>query len=113
MVFSPTGLAPVPVVLTCTSGTVITTLLLAAEGAPAVFMVSGASPGATCTAAETVPAGYTGNQTDCVDVALGGSCTISNTLIGAQIPTLSEWAVLLLASLLSLLGVATIRRRLM
>jgi hypothetical protein len=45
-----------------------------------VFTVTGASPGATCTATETVPAGYTGNQLDCVNVALGGSCTITNNV---------------------------------
>ncbi len=78
--FSPNSVATVPVALTCTSGTVTTTPLNAAEGAPAVFTVTGASPGATCTATETVPAGYTGNQLDCVDVALGGSCEITNTL---------------------------------
>ncbi len=78
--FSPNSLATVPVALTCTSGTVTTTPLNAAEGAPAVFTVTGASPGATCTATETVPGGYTANQANCVDVALGGSCEITNTL---------------------------------
>ncbi len=34
----------------------------------------------SCTATETVPAGYTANQTNCEDVPLGGSCTITNTL---------------------------------
>jgi hypothetical protein len=67
--FLPNSVATVPVVLTCTSGTVTTSRLNASEASPAVFTVTGASPGATCTATETVPAGYTGNRTDCVDVA--------------------------------------------
>jgi hypothetical protein len=58
---------------------VTTTPLNASESTPAVFTVTGASPGATCTATETVPAGYTANQTDCEGVALGDSCTITNT----------------------------------
>lgn len=69
-----------PVDLTCTSGTVATTPLNASESLPAVFTVTGADPGATCTATETVPAGYTANQADCVGVALGGSCEITNTV---------------------------------
>ncbi|MHB0982455.1 MAG: ice-binding family protein, partial [Thiobacillus sp.] len=79
--FSDNSAAIVPVALTCTSGTVSATPLNAAEGAPAVFTVTGASAGATCTATETVPAGYTADQTGCVGVALNGSCTITNTLI--------------------------------
>ncbi|MDT8320100.1 MAG: ice-binding family protein [Xanthomonadales bacterium] len=78
--FIPNSTDSVPVTLSCTSGTVETTPLNAAEGAPAVFTVTGAEPGATCTATETVPTGYMGNQLDCVDVALGGSCEITNTL---------------------------------
>ena len=78
--FIPNNVATVPVALTCTSGTVTTTPLNAAEGAPAVFQVTGASVGTTCTATETVPVGYTANQANCVGVALNGSCTIINTL---------------------------------
>jgi hypothetical protein len=96
--FIPNNVLPVPVALTCTSGTVITTPLNAAEGAPAVFTVGGANlTGTTCTATETVPAGYTANQANCVGVALNGSCTITNTLIAAPPPktlTLRKtWAV--------------------
>jgi hypothetical protein len=112
--FIPNSAASVPVALTCTSGTVTTTPLNASEAAPAVFTVAGASVGATCTATETVPAGYTANQANCVGVALGGSCTITNTLtaIGASqpIPTLSEWAMILLATLLAFVGFAAIRK---
>ncbi|MEJ7668222.1 MAG: IPTL-CTERM sorting domain-containing protein [Casimicrobiaceae bacterium] len=111
--FLPNSVAPVPVALTCTSGTVTTTPLNASEATPAVFTVTGASPGATCTATETLPAGYTADQTNCVSVALGGSCTITNTLIPplANIPTLSEWAMVLLAGLLALFGFVAVRRQ--
>ena len=113
--FIPNSAATVPVALTCTSGTVTTTPLNASEGAPAVFQVTGASVGTTCTATETVPVGYTANQANCVGVALNGSCTIINTLAlsPTAIPTLSEWAMIMLAALLVLFGVAGIRRRAM
>ncbi len=74
----------VPVGLVCTSGTVTSTPLPVAEGSPAVFTVAGASAGATCTATETVPSGYTVNQAGCAGVALNGSCTITNTAITPQ-----------------------------
>ena len=116
--FIPNSAATVPVALTCTSGTVSATPLNASEAAPAVFTVGGASlAGATCTATETVPAGYTANQANCVGVALGGSCTIINTLAGfvggvpIPTPTLSEWAMILLAGLLVISGFAGLRRR--
>jgi hypothetical protein len=112
--FIPNSAATVPVDLTCTSGTVTTTPPLnAAEGAPAVFTVGGADlVGTTCTATETVPTGYTADQTDCVNVPLGGNCTITNTLLPSvtEIPTLSGWGMTLLVALLALLGLAAIRR---
>ncbi len=111
--FIPNSTAIVPMSLTCTSGTVTTTPLNAAEGAAAVFTVTGASLGATCTATETVPAGYTADQTNCVSVALNGNCTIVNTLIPTAIenvPTLSGRSMIVLAVLLALLGFAAIRR---
>jgi hypothetical protein len=84
--FIPNNIASVSVALTCTSGSVSTTPLSASEGAPAVFQVTGASAGATCTATEvTVPVGYTANQANCVDVALNGSCTITNAQNSATI----------------------------
>ncbi len=107
--FIPNNPATVPVDLACTSGTVTTTPLNASEGAPAVFTVTNATGGTTCTATETVPAPYTANQTACSSVALNGSCTITNTLI-AGIPALSGWAMIGLAALLALLGLAAIRR---
>lgn len=79
--FSDDNPDSVSVELSCTSGTVENSPLVASEAAPAVFTVVGADPGATCTAVETVPDGYSADQTDCVDVELNGSCTIINTLI--------------------------------
>ena len=77
-----------------------------------MFTVTDASPGTTCTATETVPAGYTADQTDCLSVPLGGSCTITNSLGSiVAIPALSEWGMILLVGLLALLGFAAIRRR--
>jgi hypothetical protein len=108
--FIPDSLASVSVALTCTSGSVTATPLNAAEGAPAVFQVAGASAGATCTATEvTVPVGYTAIQANCVDVALNGSCTITNTLppspsAAANIPTMSVWMYALLGLLLLATG---------
>jgi hypothetical protein len=44
-------------------------------------------------------------------VALDGSCTITNTLQqGAEIPTLSGWAMMILMGLMALVGVAVIPR---
>ncbi len=68
------------------------TPLNAAEGAPAVFTVTGADPGATCTATETVPPGYKEDQSDCVDVPLGGSCEITNTFnVDASFDVYKHW----------------------
>jgi hypothetical protein len=52
-----------------------------------VFEVTGFTPGATCTATETVPPGYVANQAGCIDVAVDGSCTITNTQRGHLIVT--------------------------
>jgi len=73
--------ADVNVALVCTSGTVVNDDPTASEADPANFTVNGYSAGATCTATETVPAGYTANQSDCVNVDLeaDGVCTITNT----------------------------------
>jgi hypothetical protein len=67
--------------VTCTSGTVSNGSLLASEGAPAVFSITGASPGTTCTAVEnSVPSGYSADQSDCQQAKLlNGGCTIVNT----------------------------------
>jgi hypothetical protein len=117
--FSPASGATVVVALTCSSGTVTATPLNASTAAPAIFTVTGAIPGAICTATETaVPAGYTANQANCVAVALDGNCTITNALIPVippittiSVPTLSEWAMILLTLLLTLTGFVSMRRR--
>ena len=107
--FFPNSLATVSVALTCTSGTVTSTPLNATEGSPAVFTVpTGNGP---CTATEIVPLGYTAIQLDCVDVPLGGTCTIFNTRIPPiNVPVLSGRAMIMLAALLALLGLAAVRR---
>lgn len=106
--FVPNSASAVSVSLSCTSGTVTSTPLNASEAVPAVFNLIGANPGTTCTAVETVPAGYVANQTDCLSVALNGSCTIINTLgtpvAPLNVPLNSNWFLLLLAGLLALLA---------
>ena len=78
--FSDNNTAWVNMHLSCSSGTVTNSPQLAREGTPAVFTINGASPGATCTATESVPSGYTANQADCQNGdPLNGSCTIVNT----------------------------------
>lgn len=111
--FIPNSSANVSVALTCTSGTVTTTPLNASETSPAVFDVTGASPGATCTATETVPAGYTVDQASCVGVALGSSCAIINTfgsVTVANIPALNQIGIAILMLLILGLGVIEFRR---
>jgi hypothetical protein len=72
------------ITLTCTGDTIIADDTLdAAPGAPAEFDVSGFDVDDTCTATESgVPAGYTTDNTDCVEVNIEdpGECTIANTL---------------------------------
>jgi hypothetical protein len=78
--FSDNNTASVGITLTCSSGTIADNTLQAREGVPAVFTITGASAGTTCTATEpSVPSGYTRNQTDCQNKAINGSCTIVNT----------------------------------
>lgn len=109
--FVPDVDASVSVSLLCTSGAPLATPLDASESAPAVFEINGADPGVTCTATEIVPFGYTADQSDCIDVPLGGSCTIFNSRDSVvAIPTLSSWGMILLVGFLSLLGIVTIRR---
>jgi hypothetical protein len=110
--FIPNSGAAVSISLTCTSGTVTSTPLLASEAAPAIFNVTGATPGATCAATETVPAGYVADQAGCASVALNGSCTVTNSIVvGATVPLPlnSTWMVLLLMGLVVVLGGLAIR----
>ncbi len=70
------------------AGTATVVDATASEADPADFTVDGFDAGATCTATETVPAGYTSNEaTACLNVAIadtGGpfGCTITNTPLG-------------------------------
>jgi hypothetical protein len=78
----------VTITVTCTSGTVSPPTAPAAEGSPAVFSVTGFTTPASCTATETAPPGYSGNQAGCAGVAIvpngNHNCTITNTAI--QVP---------------------------
>jgi hypothetical protein len=86
--FIPNSPAGVSVSLTCSDGTVVTTPLQASEGSPAVFTVTGYSGDPTCTATEAVPAGYTSDESDCLNVHLtsDGVCTIVNTFVPTVTP---------------------------
>jgi hypothetical protein len=81
--FSDDNTGSVSVNLSCSSGTVTNNPQLASEASPAIFSIESAGSGATCTATEnSVPAGYTADESDCQDNdLLNGSCTIVNTLI--------------------------------
>ncbi len=81
--FTDNNAANVTVTLTCSSGSVANDDTSASESDPANFTVTGFNAGATCTATEGVPAGYTANQAGCANLPIsdGGtaSCTIVNT----------------------------------
>ncbi len=79
--FTDDATGSVGVTLTCTSGTITDNTLSASEASPAVFEIKGYNAGATCTATESVPFGYTGDDSDCQDDdTIGvGVCTIVNT----------------------------------
>lgn len=112
--FSPNSNAFVSVSLACTNGAApLLSTLNAAEGAPAVFVLNNPAAGTTCTATESVPAGYAANQSGCVGVALNGSCTISNVLmtVPTNVPTLSQWALILLSTLLGIVGFVAYRKQ--
>lgn len=89
------------------------TPLNASTAASAVFAVTSAIAGTTCTATEIVPVGYTANQAACEAMALVGGCTIINTLnlSPAAIPTLSEWAMVLLTALFAFADFAALRKQ--
>jgi len=80
--FSDDSADTVSITLSCSSGTVTNNPQPASEAAAAVFAIVGFTAGATCTATEgAAPAGYVADETDCQDDdAIGGSCTITNTL---------------------------------
>jgi hypothetical protein len=113
--FTDGSTSSVSVGLSCTSGSVAATPLSASEASPAVFTVNGFNPGATCSASETVPSGYTGNQSGCQGVPIDGSCTITNTPIPVveevPIPTLSTWLIMLLGLMVAGTAWVAVRRR--
>ena len=79
----------VVITLTCTSGTVTIQDFTANNADPANFIVSNFTGGATCTATEAVPAGYTSNQSDCLNQPVTrGTCLILNHA-GTAVPTFS------------------------
>jgi hypothetical protein len=83
-VYSPAGpLTTVPVTVTCSSGTVTTPAGNSGPGAPFSTVVHHFNlTGTTCSASETVPAGYIMTST-CTNVPISdsvpASCTITNT----------------------------------
>ena len=96
--FVPNNGADVSVSVSCTSGTVSTSDSTASESDPANFTVTGFSSGATCTATESVPPGYTADQSACANLTMSAgvdrSCTITNadaaptvTLVKTASPT--------------------------
>jgi len=52
----------------------------------------------------------TGVSIECLDNDTG-SCTFTNTLVGKQVPTLSEWGLIAMAGILGIVGFMVIRRR--
>ena len=81
--FSDNSSASVTVSVTCTNGgTPAPASSSVSQASPGSFSITGFTSGATCTATETVPAGYTASS-NCTNVAIsnGGaaSCTITNT----------------------------------
>jgi TolB protein len=81
--FSDNSSASVNVSVTCTNGgTPSPASGTVSHAAPRTYTITGFTTGATCTATETVPAGYTATS-NCTNVAIsnGGaaSCTITNT----------------------------------
>jgi hypothetical protein len=78
--FTDNNLASVTVALSCAPGTPSPASALASEGAPAVFMVTGATGATLCTATESgVPAGYTIGS--CQATMTAGNCTIVNAAV--------------------------------
>jgi hypothetical protein len=77
---NPSG--SVTVSVTCTTGTAGESPKTASEASPAVFVITGFTAGATCTATEAnAPSGYAKNESDCRGVPLDSDseCTIVNT----------------------------------
>ena len=91
--FSDNNSASVSISLSCSSGTVTNSPQWASETTPAVFDIEGAASRATCTATEnSVPSGYTANESECRNVPLlaEGGCEIFNTIVAPSIDVLFE-----------------------
>jgi outer membrane biosynthesis protein TonB len=87
--FSDNSTASVPVVVTCTSGTVTGGSGSMSHAAPLTATVTSFTSlaGTTCTATETVPSGYAGSGSPagtCSATLAVGTCTITNTLSSAS-----------------------------
>lgn len=91
--FSDDNAAAVTVTLLCSEGVVSPPSALASEATPASFEVTGFIGVPTCTATETVPPGYTANETGCAGIALtSGTCTIVNTLKVAAFSVVKDFS---------------------
>ncbi len=86
----------VVITVTCSSGTVSPPNANASEGSPAVFTITGFTTPATCTATESAPPGYNGNEAGCANVAImpAGShnCTITNTAITEDFTVVKDFS---------------------
>ena len=95
--FSDDSTASVDVTVTCDNSAIPDPAGATAvtEAAPVEFEITLPGGAATCTATEGVPAGYTADETECLNVAIdaGGtpSCTITNTQTSGCPPT--PWPV--------------------
>jgi hypothetical protein len=91
-VYVPGGpVTPVPVTVTCSSGIVTTPSGTAAPGSPFSTVVHKFNvSGSTCSASETVPAGYAMTSNTCTNVPISNgvaaSCTITNTFVPTPNP---------------------------
>jgi hypothetical protein len=93
--FSDNNTASVVMTLACSEGTITANDLPATEAAPAVFEITGAEPGATCTATEAATPGYTQNIIACQAGGLladGGACTMVNTLNAGSFTVLKDFS---------------------
>jgi uncharacterized repeat protein (TIGR01451 family) len=81
--FSDGNISNVSISVTCGGGAAPASSPLNARDnpdTPATFTINGAN-GGTCTATETVPAGYTPNQAGCANVVVSSGATVECTII--------------------------------
>jgi YVTN family beta-propeller protein len=93
--FADDNPAAVSIALACTSGAISIDDASAAETDEAEFTIGGFTTGATCTATETVPSGYTADESNCLNVAIAvnvtSTCTITNDKGLLLIQTSEPW----------------------